>query len=140
MTKRNILICLFVICMTGIKAQTYCYHCYKFIVCENGEYKYYNQDYYTYFTFNGDCIFSEDPHGPTTSSHGDIVWKYYYMVNGGGTIYAEFEKNIFGKWKRVKYDDPSFHQCFEISGDRSSIKYSKTFKGTSEFRLYELCP
>lgn len=140
MIKYYILICSFFLMSIGVKAQSYCYHCYQFIVHNNSGYKYYNEDYYTVFTFKEDFIYTKDPRVPTTSSRGDIAWKYYYMVNGGGTVYAEFEKNIFGKWKRVKYDDPSFHENYEVSGDRSSIQYSKTFKGSTVIRFYEICP
>lgn len=67
MTKRLALIYLFLLCIAGMKAQTYCYHGYK---------KYDKNDIpqafnnYIYITFKGDLLYSSEKDGSYRVSHG----------------------------------------------------------------------
>lgn len=141
MAKRLTWICLFLLAISGIKAQTYCYHCFKSCIKTNTGFKYSNEDYYTTFTFTGDCLYTNNTYPPSGSSRSDRLWKVSTILNEGVLMYTEYQKNIFGKWKEVEYVDTFFYHGYKVSGDRNTITYMK--EGSSipfEAYYFERCP
>lgn len=137
MKKRITILSLLALSVFGLKAQTYCYHNYALYTQTGSESHTYYFDYndrlsFEVFTFQGDFL--------KCPIYTSGTWKVDYIGNGGTVNYAEFDKNIFGKWKKITYSDPSFGQFIEVSGDRNRIVYSKISKSTSEIYYYERCP
>lgn len=139
MTKRIVITCLLLLSVAGLKAQTYCYHCYKSCVETKSGYKYSLEDYYTTFTFKGDCLHTDNTYPLSAASRSNRLWKKSSMENGGVLIYSEYEKNIFGNWKQIDYTN--FDHFYEVSGNRNTITYIKTSNNSPfEAYYYERCP
>ena len=135
MNKRITLICLFLLCIAGLKAQTYCYHL-DAIYIQSGSgarttrFDYNDRFSYYQFSFKGDFMLC----GIDTPGS----WKVDHIENGGVVHYDEYQKNMFGRWKKITYTDPYYHQNIKVSGDRNSIVYTKVSNSSTEIWYYHL--
>lgn len=101
MAKKLTLICLFLFCIAGVKAQTYCYHAYRYYDFQNiphnlpnGSYRYYTfQDNLMYQSEKDGSIYVDKTWGLNITS---TIWKLF-EVKDDVLKYVEIDKN--GKWQ-----------------------------------------
>ena len=142
MAKRLTWICLFLLCIAGVKAQTYCYHCYKSY--ENDARQ--SEDFYHYITFQGNCLYTSEFATPTVNINGmDVSQMYRYQ---GG---KDKDGNMYYGYALPQYDPLSndifaSNMMYSMSGylvspDKRTINFITTNynNGTIVF-CYELCP
>lgn len=138
MIKRLSIICLLLFSMAGVKAQTYCYHCIGYTVEKNSNWSntYFNYyDYVFQITFFDNCLYSHNLIPLSASANNDrYVWRT--EDKGGERTYYEYDKNMFGKWKKVSYTE-SYSQFYQVSGDKNRVKFYKCFKSSTEIYYYE---
>ncbi len=131
MAKKLTLFCVFLLCMAGLKAQTYCYHCYKkydkFDVPEP-------QDKYVYITFKGDLIYFSEKDGSYPKDYKgkpiDVLYKFY----GYSDDAAVYHLWLRGWNKEYYYHDANY---LLVSKDKTLINYH--FKGSELVEQHTLC-
>lgn len=100
MAKRLTLICLFLLCIAGVKAQTYCYHCYKYYDFQDIPYDWSGS--YRYYTFRGDLFFQSEKDGSIKLNgyglhkYPDPIFKLYSNIDGVQK-YVQIDDN--GRWQ-----------------------------------------
>ena len=102
MIKRLSIICLLMLSMAGVKAQTYCYHCYKYYDFQDIPYDYSGS--YRYYTFRGNLLFESEKDGSIKlNSYGYGSKKYpssifkLYSKKEGILKYVQIDDN--GRWQ-----------------------------------------
>ncbi|MBQ6305577.1 MAG: hypothetical protein IJK78_03330 [Bacteroidales bacterium] len=125
MKKRLTLICLLFFGIAGVKAQTYCYHCYKmydeFDVPKT-------ENSYGYVTFKGDYLYPSEKDGSYQISAFDRkpsknLYKCKTIVNGA-LLYAKWDDTHNEYAENVTfYIFPDKYTYFLIATDKSEINY-----------------
>lgn len=150
MKKRFTLICLFMFCIAGVKAQTYCYHCYK-------EYDKFDvpksKDYYTYITFKGDFVYFSKKDGSYTDGYDgkprEMLYKFY-GYSDDAMVYKWWchSLNPYYAAKAAKENrDPNpyvFSDTHILLVSKDKTKINHIFKGSNVVdtytRCFERCP
>lgn len=143
MIKRLSIICLLMFSMAGVKAQTYCYHCYKkydkFEVPEP-------KDSYLYITFKGDLLYVSEKDGGYAISEFDgkryeNLYKYTGKKVDGAYMYASWSKLNSRPFAGKDYDY-NYRNYYLVSFDKNEINY--VFSGIiggykTDIEPYTLC-
>lgn len=141
MIKRLIFVCFLLFTLGTVKAQTYCYHCTGHAIENNSNWNkvYYNySDYIFQITYFENQLFSRNSLPMSASWNNDkYVWRT--EDKGGEKTYYEYDKNMFGKWKRVSYSE-GYTQFYRVSGDKNRVVFYKCFKSSTEVYYYERIP
>lgn len=132
------MICLFLLIIIGVKAQTYCYHFYKYINA-NGEAI--SRDYYMYITFQDNWLYPSQNANPYVSINGKVEYMAFLYTGrktvNGDLYYGYYDPKefdiILGDINLPRYN--SFY--YLVSEDRKLINV--VVKGVST-SCYELCP
>lgn len=136
MTKRLVIACLLLLSVAGVKAQTYCYHCYKSVYKTNSGYQYCQEDSYRYFTFQGDFLFDYS-HPDKPNSKDKTAWKYTGLRHDGHLMYSKYYRNAFGNYNDlVEYTNKDYYENYYVSDNRNLIRYNS---GDDVYYYYERC-
>lgn len=119
MTKRITFVCLFVFAVAGLKAQTYCYHCYKqydkFDVPEP-------KNFYEYYTFKDDLMFESEKDGGGRIIDGKRTSPGYYKLkeigDDGTLMYVSWTDLFTLDRSKYQYD---YGLYILVSPDRSEL-------------------
>jgi len=135
--NKMFLFCMFLFCSLGAKAQTYCYHCYKY-TNYNGVAE--SRDYYKYITFQDNWLYPSQNASPYVSINGKVEYMAFLYTgrkNADGDLYY----GCYDPKERDPYigdiNLPRYNSYYYlVSEDRSMINV--VVKGIS-VSSYELC-
>lgn len=135
MKKQIAIICLFLFCIAGVKAQTYCYHFYK-------EYDQYDipelHDSYLYITFKGDLIYYSKKDGSYLNDFEgkpfETLYKFY-GYNDDVLVYKLWQQVHYIAGKRLVDTGFKDLKILLVSKDKTII--NEVYKGAApEYRKY----
>ena len=140
MTKRLTLVCFLLFFIVGVKAQTYCYHCYKkydkFDVPEE-------KNSYKHITFKGEYMYFSEKDGSYENAYWsdnkkiESLYKYTGKKVDGALMYA-----YWSKWG-VPFGEYKFNYgiYFLVSEDRNYINFvvKRNLNGKVVDNPYTLC-
>lgn len=137
MTKRLTIICLFLLAVAGLKAQVYCYHCYKEISTNSGRQQLLPVIIeYQYFTFQGDLLFEYSLSGKA-SKKDKMAWKYAGWRDRGYLVYFKYYRDIWGKYDElVEFFDKDRCDICYVSDNHNLICVVED----GIYKYYERCP
>lgn len=142
MAKKIIFICLLLLTITGVKAQTYCYHCYKKYDNDIPE----SQDYYHYFTFQGNYLYPSEFATPYVNIYGENISQTYFY-NGKKVDGAKYYGYIIPQSNPLSNDIFAPNMMYNmsyylVSSDMNIINYVTTNYSNNGIVVYcyEKCP
>lgn len=142
MVKRLTLVCLLLLAVAGVKAQTSCYHCYKKYDNDTGQ----TQDFYHYFTFQGNYLYPSEFATPFVNINGIDV-SQMYLYNGekdkDGNLYYGYTLPQSNPWSNDIFAPNMMYSMsgYLVSPDKRTINFITTnYNNGTIVYCYELCP
>jgi hypothetical protein len=140
MAKKLTLLFLLLLAVAGVKAQIYCYHCYKEVtVTKDGRQEMlpWFTPYNKFFTFQGDLLFEYPLYGKA-GKKDKMAWKYDGMRDKGNLLYFLYYRSFFGQYDDpVEYADKNRYDICYVSDDRNWICICKD---ACIYSYYQRCP
>ena len=136
------LTCLFLLAIVGVKAQTFCYHCYRKYDNDTRQ----TQDFYHYFTFQGNYLYPSEFATPYVNINGVDV-SQMYLYNGekdkDGNLYYGYTLPQSNPWSNDIFAPNMMYSMsgYLVSPDKSIINYvTRNYNNSIIVYCYEQCP